>query len=99
MSVVLSTTLLNNRDDVDNREIAGGSFDRSTRVLTDRMSVTAKVAWQNRESDGFSHEDPSIGRLQQSRFGESIADEWINYHTCIRCRPGCRPIDIVDFVH
>lgn len=66
------------RDDVNNREITGARL-AGRFAVSDRTSVTAKVSWQDRESDGFSHEDPNIGRRQQSRFGESIADEWINY--------------------
>ncbi len=74
--------VLEGRNDANNREITGvrltGLFQTS-----DRASVTTRIAWQNRESDGFSTVDPNIGDLQHSRSGELIADEWLNLNVVV----------------
>ena len=71
--------VLDDRQDVDNRELSGARVSARYQI-TKNASFTARIAYQDRESTGLSHEEPSIGKRQQSRNGESVADEWTNYN-------------------
>ena len=70
------------RADVNNREISGARL-AGLFKLSERVSVTAKVAHQQRKSDGFSHEQPLLGEHRQSRYPELIADEWRLYNLVV----------------
>ncbi len=67
------------RDDVNNREIHGARL-TGRFAIGDDATLTARVAHQKRTSDGLAHEEPAVGKRQQSRNGEYIEDEWTIYN-------------------
>jgi iron complex outermembrane recepter protein len=73
---------LDGRQNVDNRALSGGRV-AAKYQLNDRASILARVALQNRESAGLSHEEPSVGKRKQSRIPESIDDKWTNYNVVL----------------
>lgn len=67
------------RSDVDNRRIKGARL-AGKLLISDKVNATARVAYQDRRSNGLSHVQPTIGNRQQNRIGEFIGDEWTNYN-------------------
>ena len=73
------TTGINNvnTDDVVGARLSG------TALLSDNVSITGRIAYQDRESAGNSIEEIEDGPRLQSRLPESNGDEWINYNLVI----------------
>lgn len=71
--------VLTGQDDVDNRNISGvrlaGKF-----AISDNASVTGRIHYQDRTSDGKTSQEPASGERQQSRIAEPIDDNWTNYN-------------------
>jgi len=74
----LSTGVSNvNTNDVVGARLSG------TTLVSDNVSITGKIAYQERQSDGNSIEEIEYGPRLQSRLPESNGDEWINYNLVI----------------
>jgi len=73
------TTGINNvnTDDIVGARLSG------TALLSDNVSMTGRIAYQDRESAGNSIEEIEDGPRLQSRLPESNSDEWINYNLVI----------------
>jgi len=63
-----------NTDDVVGARLSG------TALLSDNVSITGRITYQDRESAGNIFEEIEDGPRLQSRLPESNGDEWINYN-------------------
>jgi len=66
-----------NTDDIVGARLSG------TALLSDNVSITGRIAYQDRESAGNDIEEIEDGPRLQSRLPESNGDEWINYNLVI----------------
>jgi iron complex outermembrane receptor protein len=73
------TTGVNNVNDND----TSGARISGTALLSDRVTLTGKIAYQDRKSMGTDIEEWEDGPRKQSRLPESIGDEWINNNVVI----------------
>jgi outer membrane receptor protein involved in Fe transport len=73
------TTGINNvnTDDIVGARLSG------TALLSDNVSITGRIAYQDRESAGIKFEEIEDGPRLQSRLPESSRDEWTNYNIVI----------------
>jgi len=73
------TTGINNvnTDDVVGARLSG------TALVSDNVSITGRIAYQDRESAGINFEEIEDGPRLQSRLPESSRDEWTNYNIVI----------------
>lgn len=73
------TTGLNN---VNNNEVTGGRLS-GTILLSDRVSLTGRIIYQDRRSNASSFEDPDDPARTQNRIKEPSRDEWTNYNLVV----------------
>ena len=71
--------LTTSQRDVNNKDISGARLS-GTVLLSDNARLTGKIVYQNRQSDGFDHEESADGPRKQSRLAEPVEDEWSNYN-------------------
>ena len=73
------TTGINNvnTDDIVGARLSG------TALVSDNVSITGRIAYQDRESAGINFEEIEDGPRLQSRLPESSRDEWTNYNIVI----------------
>jgi outer membrane receptor protein involved in Fe transport len=74
--------LTTDTDNVNTDDVVGARLS-GTALLSDNVSVTGKIAYQDRESAGNSIEEIEDGPRLQSRLPESNGDEWINYNLVV----------------
>lgn len=67
------------QSNVNNKEISGGRF-TGTFLLSDNARLTGRISYQDRQSDGFEHEESADGPRKQSRLAEPVEDEWSNFN-------------------
>jgi len=73
------TTGVNN---VNNNEVTGGRLS-GTVLLSDRVSLTGRIIYQDRESNASSFENPDDPDRTQNRIEEPNRDEWTNYNLVV----------------
>ena len=69
----------NGQSNVNNKEISGARLS-GTVLLSDNVSLTGRIVYQDRQSDGLDHEESNEGPRKQSRLEEPREDEWVNYN-------------------
>ncbi len=72
----------NGQSNVNNKNVAGARLSAAVR-LSDNASLTGRIAYQNRRSDGLDHEESIDGPRRQSRLEEPREDEWVNYNVVL----------------
>jgi outer membrane receptor protein involved in Fe transport len=65
----------NGQKDVNDNEIVGARL-AGKLLLSNRASLTGRVSYQQRKSDGTDMEEPNDGPRRQSRLTEPNSDEW-----------------------
>jgi iron complex outermembrane receptor protein len=68
--------------DVNDNEITGGRLS-GTILLSDRVSLTGRIIYQDRKSDAISFEDPDDPNRTQNRIEEPNRDVWTNYNLVV----------------
>jgi len=79
--------LSNGVNDINNSEILGGRLS-GTVVLSDRVSLTGRIAYQDRKSDGNDIEELDEAPRTQSRLDEANEDEWTNFNLVVNADLG-----------
>ena len=74
--------LANGQDDVNNKDITGARLSGAFH-LSDAMSLTARVVYQDTRTDGSTREEPIDGPRNQTRLPEPRRDEWANYNVVL----------------
>lgn len=66
----------------NNDQVTGGRLS-GTILLSDRVSLTGRIVYQDRESDATNLEDPDVAARTQSRIEEPNGDKWTNYNLVV----------------
>ena len=69
-------------EDVNDRDVTGARVS-GVYNFTDTVSITGKIAYQKRESDGTSFENVGLPPRHQESLPERLEDEWINYNLAV----------------
>ena len=69
----------NGQRNVNNKELSGVRLS-GTVLLSDNASLTGRIVYQDRQSDGLDHEESDEDPRKQSRLEEPREDEWVNYN-------------------
>jgi outer membrane receptor protein involved in Fe transport len=77
----------NGEKDVNNNETSGIRMS-GTVLLSDKVSLTGRIVYQERQSDGTDMEEPGDGPRKQSRIKEPNQDEWVNYNLVVNADLG-----------
>ena len=69
-------------ENVNTNEVVGGRLSATYR-FSNRTSMTGRITYQERESDGTNFEDVALSPRQQSHLPEWTSDKWANYNLVI----------------
>ena len=74
-------------EDVNDKDVAGGRLAAAFRI-GDQTRVAARVAYQERKSDGISFEQVGLPPRHQRNLPEQLTDRWTNYNLTVEANLG-----------